>query len=164
MRPTAFLFFGGAIAAPVLVSPALAAPGGTVTVTIPRLEVAEYHRPYVAIWLEPVGGGAPRTLAVWYDVKKRGNDPGTKWLADLRAWWRKGGRSMAMPADGVSGATRAPGQYTIPLPADIKPGQYVLNVEAARETGGRELVSVPLTANARASGKTELGAVAISAR
>ena len=164
MRPTAFLLLGGAVAAPALVPPASAAPAGTVTITVPRLNVAEYHKPYVAIWLEPVGGGAPRTLAVWYDLKKRGNDPGTKWLADLRAWWRKGGRSMAMPADGVSGATRAPGQYTIPLPADVKPGRYVLNVEAARETGGRELVSVPLTAGARTTGKTELGAIAVSAR
>jgi hypothetical protein len=69
-----------------------------------------------------------------------------------------------MPADGVSGATRAPGQYTIPIPADVKPGRYVLNVEAARETGGRELVSVPLAARARTTGKTELGAIAISAR
>lgn len=164
MRPTAFLLLGGAITAPVLSSPAVAAPPGTVTITLPRLAVAEYHKPYVAVWLEPVGGGTPRTLAVWYDLKKRGNDPGTKWLADLRAWWRKGGRSMTMPADGISGATRAPGQYTIPLPADLKPGQYVLNVEAARETGGRELVSVPLAAGARASGKTELGAIALSAR
>jgi hypothetical protein len=167
MRPTTFLLLGGAITAPALtalVSPASAAPAGTVTITIPRLNVAEYHKPYVAVWLEPVGGGTPRTLAVWYDLKKRGNDPGTKWLADLRAWWRKGGRSMAMPADGVSGATRAPGQYIIPLPADVKPGQYVLNVEAARETGGRELVSVPLTAGGRISGKTELGAITLSAR
>ncbi len=159
MHKTTLLLLGGAIAAP-----AIAAPAGTVTITIPRLSVAEYHKPYLAVWLEPVGGGAPRTLAVWYDLKKRGNDPGTKWLADLRAWWRKGGRSLTMPADGVSGATRSPGQYTIPLPADVKPGQYVLNVEAARETGGRELVSVPLAAGARTTGKTELGAVAISAR
>ena len=152
MRPTSFLLIGGAIAAP--------AAAGTVTVTIPRLNVAEYHRPYVAIWAEPVGGGAPRTIAVWYDVKKVGREPGTKWLADLRAWWRKGGRSMALPADGVSGATRAPGQYTIPLPADLKPGQFVLNVEAARETGGRELVSV--SANAKsATGTHELGAVTL---
>ena len=43
----------------------IAAPAaaGTITVTIPRLTVAEYHRPYVAIWLEPQGGGAARTLA-----------------------------------------------------------------------------------------------------
>ena len=164
MRPTALLLFGGAITAPALVPPASAAPAGTVTITVPRLNVAEYHKPYVAIWLEPVGGGAPRTLAVWYDLKKRGNDPGTKWLADLRAWWRKGGRSLDMPADGISGATRGPGQYTIPLPANLKPGNYILTVEAARETGGRELVSVPLTAGARTTGKTELGAIAVSAR
>lgn len=158
MRPSLVLL-AGAVAAP--------ATAGTVTVTIPRLDVAEYHRPYVAMWVEPVGGGAPRTVALWYETKKTGKDAGTKYLADLRAWWRKGGRSMAMPADGISGATRAPGQYRIPLPADLKPGAYVLNVEAARETGGRELVSVPLTVpnpTARAAGKAELGAVAVAAR
>lgn len=157
MRPSTFALLGGVIAAP--------ATAATVTVTIPRQNVAEYHRPYVAIWLEPVGGGAARTVALWYETKKTGKEAGTKYLADLRAWWRKGGRSMALPADGVSGATRAPGQYTVPLPANIKPGQYVLTVEAARETGGRELVTLPLTVpnpNARTAGKTELGAVTLS--
>ena len=159
MRPSRFLLLAGAAASPAV--------AGSVTVTIPRQDVAEYHRPYVAIWLEPAGGGAPRTLALWYDVKKAGNEPGTKWLADLRAWWRKGGRSLQLPADGVSGATRAPGQYSIPLPADLKPGAYVLNVEAARETGGRELVSTPLTVptgSARVTGKAELGSVTVTAR
>ncbi len=160
MRLSAFVLIGGAVAAP--------AAAGTVTVTIPRLNVAEYHRPYVAVWLDPVGGGAPRTLALWYDVKKAGNEPGTKWLSELRAWWRKGGRGLAMPADGISGATRAPGRYSIPLPATLKPGNYVLNVEAARETGGRELVSIPLVVPVRAAaqgaGKTELGAIALSTR
>ena len=82
----------------------------------------------------------------------------------MRQWWRASGRTLKFPADGITGATRAPGQYTIPLPADVKPGTYILTVEAARETGGRELVSVPITAGARTSGKTELGAIAISAR
>ncbi|HEX8446803.1 MAG TPA: DUF2271 domain-containing protein, partial [Sphingomonas sp.] len=91
MRSTAYLLIGGAIAAP-------AHAAGTITVTIPRLPVAEYHRPYVAAWLEPAAGGAARTLAVWYDIRKAGNEPGTKWLADLRAWWRKGGRGLTMPA------------------------------------------------------------------
>lgn len=155
-------------AAGTLIGGVLAAPAGaaTVTVTIPKQDVAEYHRPYVAMWVEPVGGGAPRTVALWYETKKTGKDAGTKYLADLRAWWRKGGRSMTVPADGVSGATRAPGQYSVKLP-DLKPGQYVLNVEAARETGGRELVTLPLTIpapNARAAGKSELGAITLSAR
>ena len=153
----------------VLLSGVLAGPAvaGTITVTVPAIKVAEYHRPYVAIWLEPVGGGAARTIALWYETKKTGKEAGTKYLADLRAWWRKGGRTMTVPADGVSGATRAPGKYTIALPANIKPGQYVLNVEAARETGGRELVTMPLTVpdpNAKGSGKSELGAVTVSAR
>ncbi|MFD1950503.1 DUF2271 domain-containing protein [Sphingomonas arantia] len=156
---SSYLLLAGVIAAP--------ATAGTVTVTIPRLPVAEYHRPYVAIWLEPAGGGAARTLAVWYDVKKGGKEPGTKWLSDMRAWWRKGGRSLALPANGISGATRAPGQYSVALPSDLRSGAYVLNVEAARETGGRELVTVPLTVpngTARATGKTELGAVTLAAR
>ena len=160
MRHSALLLVGGLVAAP-------AAAAGTVNVTIPQLKVAEYHRPYVAVWLEPAGGGTIRTLAIWYDVKKGGNEPGTKWLSDLRAWWRKGGKSLAMPADGISGATRAPGSYAIPLPGDIKPGAYVLNVEAARETGGRELVSMPISVPAkpaRGAGKTELGAITLSAR
>ncbi|MEH3157924.1 MAG: DUF2271 domain-containing protein [Sphingomonas taxi] len=159
MRPSTFALLGGVIAAP--------AGAATVTVTIPRQNVAEYHKPYVAVWLEPAGGGTARTVALWYETKKTGKEAGTKYLADLRAWWRKGGRSMTVPADGISGATRAPGQYTIKLPEDVKPGQYVLNVEAARETGGRELVTVPLTVPnpaARTAGKTELGAIAVSPR
>ena len=156
MRLLPFALAAGTIALP--------AGAATVTVTVPRLAVAEYHRPYVAIWLEAKGGGVARTLAVWYDVKKGGQEPGTKWLSELRAWWRKGGRSLALPASGVSGATRAPGQHVIPLPADLKPGAYVLHVEAARETGGRELVSVPLTVPAprgTAAGKSELGSVTV---
>lgn len=159
MRFSPFALVGGLIAAP--------AAAGTVSITIPQIKVAEYHRPYVAAWIEPVGGGAARSLFIWYDVKKVGNEPGTKWLTELRAWWRKGGRSLKMPADGISGATRAPGTYTVPLPADIRPGSYVLNVEAARETGGREFVSVPIAVPARAAGiggKTELGAISLSAR
>lgn len=151
----------------ILIAGLVAAPAsaGTVSITIPQLKVAEYHKPYMAAWLEPADGSAARTLFVWYDVKKTGNEPGTKWLHDLRSWWRKGGRSLKVPADGISGATRAPGTHKIALPADLKPGQYTLYVEAAREAGGREIVSVPLTIPAfsgSASGKTELGAVTLS--
>ncbi len=155
MRP-AYLLLAGVISTP--------ATAATVTITIPRLKVAEYHRPYVAGWLEPAGGGAARTVFVWYDIKKGGAEPGTKWLADLRSWWRKGGRNLSLPANGVSGATRAPGTYQVPLPADLKPGQYVLNIEAARETGGRELVQVPITVPGKggtASGKSELGTITV---
>jgi hypothetical protein len=156
MKKTSLLIAGLASA------PASAA---TVSITIPQLKVAEYHRPYVAAWVEPAGGGAAQTVFVWYDVKKGGAEPGTKWLSDLRSWWRKGGRSLKMPADGISGATRAPGTHKVALPKDLKPGQYTLYVEAARETGGREIVSLPLNipaATGSASGKAELGAITLS--
>ena len=43
-----------------LSAPALAADPGMmeVSVTIPQLKVAEYHRPYVAIWVEKAGAPA----------------------------------------------------------------------------------------------------------
>lgn len=147
-----------------------AAQNMTVSVTIPRLSVAEYHRPYVAIWLEKEGA-APKTLQVWYDHDKKNNE-GTKWLRDVRQWWRVAGRSMNLQADGVTGATRAPGQQTVRFTAaqlgPMGPGQYTLVVEAAREVGGRELVRVPFTwpakagAVARAAGSSELGAVSVT--
>jgi len=142
------------------------------TVTIPRLTVAEYHKPYVAIWLESEGA-APRTLSVWYDFDMR-NGEGTKWLRDVRQWWRASGRTMRFPADGVTGATRAPGANRIsfstaksPLGA-LKPGNYTLVVEAAREVGGREVVRLPFAwppkpgAVVKVAGGSELGAVSLS--
>jgi len=151
----------------LLIGLAAPAAAATINVTVPQLNVAEYHKPYVAGWIEPAGGGAARTLFVWYDVKKMGNEPGTKWLADLRTWWRKGGRSLNLPANGLSGATRAPGVQHIAIPADVKPGDYVLYVEAARETGGREIVSTPFAIPAKGasvSGKSEIGAITVTLR
>ena len=163
MRPASLILVAGALSA----SFASAASAGTVSVTLPRLALAEYKRPYVAGWIEPVAGGAPRSLFVWYDQKKGGNEPGVKWLSELRSWWRKAGRTMTLPANGISGATRSPGTYAIPLPADLTPGKYVVSIEVARENGGRELVSVPISVPnpaARGSGKSEVGAVVVSAK
>lgn len=158
----------------VLAAPVFAAAPGTmdVTVNIPRLKVAEYHKPYVAIWVEKDGLKA-RTVAVWYDYDMKANE-GTKWLRDVRQWWRAAGRSMTFPANGVSGATRAPGAHKISFSraqlGAIAPGQYTLVIEAAREVGGRELLRIPFTwpakagAGGRAAGTTELGAVSVAFR
>jgi hypothetical protein len=165
---TATAFAG---AAGFLASPA-AAQTIDVSVAIPRMTVAEYHKPYVAIWLEKEGA-APRTLAVWYDFDMKNNE-GTKWLRDVRQWWRASGRSMQFPADGITGATRAPGPQKIAFTAGkggmpaLTPGNYTLVVEAAREVGGRELVRVPFAwtakgpVTAKAAGTHELGAVTLT--
>ncbi|QUT06376.1 DUF2271 domain-containing protein [Sphingobium phenoxybenzoativorans] len=155
-------------------APSASAQTIDVTVNIPRMSVAEYHQPYVAIWIEKAGAPA-RTLSVWYDYDKAKGE-GKKWLNDLRSWWRASGRSLTLPADGVSGATRAPGDQKISFTAGkgplgaIAPGDYTLAVEAAREVGGREVVRVPFSwppkpgSTARAAGSTELGAVTLGFR
>jgi len=163
MRATSYVLIGSAIATTV----AGVAQAGTISVTLPAMSVAEYKKPYVVGWLEPAAGGPPRSVFLWYAIKKGNAEAGTKWLADLRTWWRKSGRTMKLPADGISGATKAPGTHTIPLPTDLAPGAYILNVEAAREHGTRELVRVPLwipASTGRTSGKVELGTVTISAK
>jgi len=160
-----------AFGAGALVAGPAAAQTLDLTVTIPKLSVAEYHRPYVAMWLEKEGV-TPRTIQVWYDVDKKGGE-GTKWLRDVRQWWRTSGRGMTFPADGVSGATRAPGVQKVRLVGGragmpvLTPGNYTLVVEAAREVGGRELVRLPFawngtSATAAGKGSTELGGVSLT--
>jgi hypothetical protein len=139
---------------------------------LPQVNVAEYHKPYVAIWIERADQSVASNLAVLYDVKKKDNG-GTKWVKDMRTWWRKAGRDMTLPADGISGATRAAGVHTLTFgPArtgfdKLPAGDYKLVIEAAREAGGRELVRVPFTWPAKgklaasAEGKEELGPVSI---
>lgn len=154
-----------------LASPVLAADL-SISVEIPRVNTAAYHRPYVAIWIEQPDQTALRTLAVWYQVAagRGGDGEGKDWLKDLRTWWRKGGRALTLPADGLSGATRAPGTQTVRVPAgrltNLPAGQYNVVIEAAREQGGREIVRVPFrwggpAGRTTVAGSTELGAVTV---
>lgn len=157
----------------VLLSPAAFAADLDIRVEIPRLDVAEYHRPYVALWLEKPDQSHVANLAVWYDLKMKDKE-GEKWLKDLRQWWRRSGRGLEMPVDGVSAATRAVGTHQLsykgseaPLQA-LPAGEYNLVVEAAREVGGRELLRVPFTwpqtGTASARGTSELGAVSLTVK
>jgi hypothetical protein len=142
----------------------------SLSVEIPQLPVAEYHRPYVAIWIEGADQTIAANLAVWYQV--RGDH--TKWLPDLRQWWRRGGRDLKVPVDGLTGATRPVGQHLLKFDAKqapltgLKAGQYTMVVEAVREVGGREAVRIPFewpikaAKRESASGSKELGAVALS--
>lgn len=154
-------------------APALAA-SLALNIEVPRLNAAEYHRPYVAAWIERSDNTLATTLAVWYDVRTKTNNPegeGTKWLKDLRQWWRRGGRELAVPVDGVTSATKPAGKHQLSfaegtgaLPK-LAPGAYKLVVEAAREVGGREVVSIPFqwppasAAQPVAAGKEELGEI-----
>jgi hypothetical protein len=144
----------------------------SIKVQVPRIDVAEYHRPYVAIWIEAPDQSIASQLAVWYQTDPKKED-GTQWLKDLRQWWRRGGRELTMPVDGITGATRPVGEHQVTIKGTSKqlsslaPGKYSLVVEAVREVGGRELLKIPFEwpikqkHQASAQGKAELGAVTL---
>ena len=165
-----------------------------VEVEIPRLDVAEYHRPYVAVWIEGEDSRVAGNLAVWYQQERARPRPqagkkdapqdttpaqdnagkdGTTWLPDLRQWWRRSGRTLSLPVDGVTGATRPVGLHSLQLDDTTAPlrglaaGNYRLVIEAAREVGGRELLKLPFAwppaaaSERTAQGRTELGRIAL---
>ncbi|MDO6487748.1 DUF2271 domain-containing protein [Colwellia sp. 6_MG-2023] len=143
-----------------------------IEVEIPRMNVAEYHRPYVAIWLEDSNRKATQ-IALWYDLDMKDNE-GAKWLKDIRQWWRRIGRKAEQPFDGLTSATKGAGKHTISVDLNAKElkalaaGDYQLRIEASREVGGKEVVNIPLTwpikasdYPLKASGNSELGDVLI---
>lgn len=159
---------------PTLVAyPAFAAEVA-MSIQIPRLEVSEYHRPYVAVWLEGADGIALGNVAVWYDLRKREGEGGAKWLKDMRQWWRRIGRETDLPMDGVSGATRPVGDHAVSLDPGASPfaglpaGRYDIVVEAAREVGGREVLRLPIawppveSNRTEQRGTSELGVVSVT--
>jgi len=155
-------------------SPLASAASLKIAVEVPKLTVAEYHAPYVAVWLESADEDKKftKTLSVWYDTKKKNNE-GHKWLKDIRQWWRRDGRDLQLPIDGVSGATKLAGTHELNFTIGSEPltelpkGNYVLLVEMAREVGGREVVKVPFTWPVEAAtthsqkGSSEVGAITL---
>ena len=168
MRATLTIAIGGLLALPAHAAEI------TIHIEIPQLRVAEYHRPYVAVFVEGADQKVAADLAVWYMTKNTNEGHGAKWLPDLRQWWRKSGRTLKVPVDGVTGPTRPVGRHALkfddkhPALSKLAPGSYTLVVEAVREVGGRELLKIPFawpTAKAQAGnarGETELGAIELA--
>ena len=163
----------GAVALAWATGPAAAA-SLTLQLTLPEVAAASYYRPYLAAWVEKADDSktAVGTLAVWYDTRLRDNQ-GRGWLRNLRTWWRAGGEQLALPVDGVTGATRPVGTHSLHFAdatgalARLPAGRYQLAVEVARERGGRKLLRVPFewggAANAaQAQGEKELGQVTVN--
>ncbi len=135
------------------------------SIEIPKISTSEYHAPYLATWVETADRQTVLATSLWYDDQE-------KWLKDIRQWWRKTGRSQAKPYDGVTGATRRPGMHKLVLKsqeiaASLVPGEYVMMVEAAREVGGREVLSLPFSwpiktnTTVKVHGEKELGTVTL---
>lgn len=126
------LLLAAFIASATIATPVLA-KDITVDFSLPEFSTQDYNKPYVAIWTEAQGKND--TLLLWH-LTKRDED---KWLVDIRRWWRKVGRYGDLPADGVTGATKGPGEYSVTL--DIgELTEFNLMIEVVREDGGRSLL------------------------
>jgi thiamine biosynthesis lipoprotein len=105
-------------------------------------------RPYVAVWVENQDHAAVRTIAVWH-----GSD---RYLPELKSWYLKY-RGMyetdKAALSTVSSATRSPGKYTLKWDGKddqgnvVKPGTYIIKIEATREHGNYRLIRQELDLN-----------------
>jgi len=107
------------------------------------------RNPYIAAWIEDTEGNLVQPLAAWYLQEQKGQ----RWLNELRQWYSIGGPQASTA---VTGATRVAGDYSLTWDGTdldgnpVPQGEYVVNVEAAREHGPYELVSGSMTFGAKA--------------
>jgi hypothetical protein len=127
------------------------ARGLSVQFTLNRPETNQYRRPYVAVWLEDDENYPVKTGVLWLQTEQ----PGPRWHRDLTRWYRNDRlRKVAEKTDlidGISGATRGPGDYETHFDGTdnqgnrLKPGKYQLCIEVAREHGTYQLVRYDFT-------------------
>ncbi|MGF6416877.1 thiamine biosynthesis lipoprotein [Stenotrophomonas sp. AN71] len=155
--------------------PALLVPGSdqaaapeqlVIDYQVPSLPSERYHAPYLALWISHEDGSPVRQLLV---LGER-----SRYLQDLPQWWRRYGRDDLPAIQGIARPTRMPGRYSVAWDGRddrgraLPPGPYRVQVEAARQGGGHEFLSVPIdTGQGRglptiAQGSSEIGAVQIS--
>lgn len=121
------------------------------------------HRPFAAIWVENEGKVAVRNLALWYNK--------TKWIPDLRNWYRINGEKFKDNKDNyasVTGATRNPGKYTIKWDGKndkgeyVPQGKYTIIIETSKEHGTDEIIRQPMEFKKAAKKTNNAGNVEIS--
>ena len=99
-------------------------------------------RPFVAAWIEDADRFQVKTLAVWFHEDR--------FLTEMKQWYRSDRvRAMAEGKEivrSISGATRAPGKYSLKwngLDNDgkpVKPGKYTVYLEVVREHGTYQIM------------------------
>ncbi|MBK0052827.1 DUF2271 domain-containing protein [Stenotrophomonas sp. S39] len=133
---------------------------------VPSLPSERYHAPYLALWIAREDGSPVRQLLV---LGER-----SRYLQDLPQWWRRYGRDDLPAIQGIARPTRLPGHYSVAWDGRddrgqaLPPGAYRLQVEAARQGGGHEFLSVPIDTGqgrdlpTQAHGSSEIGTVQVS--
>jgi thiamine biosynthesis lipoprotein len=105
-------------------------------------------RPYVAVWVEDENHAPVRTIAIWHERDR--------YLPELKSWYLKYRDIYTTDKNvlsTVSSATRSAGKYTLKWDGkddkgnDVKPGKYIIKIEATREHGTYQLMRQELDWN-----------------
>lgn len=121
------------------------------------------HRPFAAIWIEDANRQPVRNLALWYNK--------TKWIPDLRTWYRINGEKFKTAQQNyasVTGATRSPGKYTLKWDGKddqgrlVPQGKYTIIIESAKEHGTNEIIRQTMELKKTATKASAAGNVEIS--
>lgn len=129
---------------------------------IAKQNVAEYRKPYLALWISDSAGKPVKHLRLSGD--------NSRWLRELTLWWRRQGRLQDGLIDAIAGATEKPAVYRLEWDGrddfgkPLVKGNYELHIEVAREHGAHELIDIPFVLEEKgfelqARGKAELGKI-----
>ena len=132
-----------------------------VTYVLPKIDAANYKKPYVVVWVTDAEKNPIKTLLI-QGTKKEYHE-------DNYVWWRRYGRKDPGVVEAMGKPTRPPGKYTVGWDGTDQSGrrapqgQYLIHIEAAREHGGHAYQTIPITlgaapASEAAPAKDELGA------
>ena len=106
-----------------------------------KLQEGFAKRPYVAVWVEDENHAPVRTISVWHGVDK--------YMPELKSWYLKYRDRYKDDQNfhsSITSATRSAGKYTVKWDGrddqgkPVKPGKYVIKIEASREHGTYQLM------------------------
>jgi len=104
------------------------------------------RNPYIAVWVEDSAGALVKTISVWH--LQNGQD---RWLSELAKWY-----ALTSGDTTSSGATRAPGSYTLAWDGTnssgtkVSNGTYTIFIEAIREHGPYSVTSTEISVTGKA--------------
>lgn len=138
--------------------------GVQVTYNLPKIEAANYKKPFVIVWVTDAQKNPVKTLLI--QGKK------AEWQEDNYVWWRRYGRKDPGQVEAMGQPTRPPGRYTVAWDGTdhagkrMPQGTYLIHIEAAREHGGHAYQTIEVKLGAapvagQAAAKDELGASAV---
>lgn len=114
-------------------------PNFVLDFTIPALDVDDYEKPYVAVWITNSQRKVIKNLLLLGKSEQ--------WAQTNKRWWRKSGRHNELLLDGLARPTRKPGNYQLSWDWRddygklVPEGEYQLHIEVSREDGDVTLTS-----------------------